>query len=148
MNTLRNRYWFPAERGNYGLAWVSLCAALALHVMDEAAHDFLSVYNPTVQLIRQKIPFLPLPTFSFEVWIAGLVLAIALLLCLMPFAFHNARWLKIPAKIFAVLMMLNGAQHIIGSFWLGRLIPGVYSAPLLIAASAYLLKSHQKESVR
>lgn len=148
MNTLRNRYWFPDERGNYGLAWVSLCLALALHVTDEAVHDFLSVYNPTVQLLRQKLLLLPLPTFTFEVWLAGLVLAVLLLLCLTPFAFHSARWLKIPAKIFAVLMILNGAQHIIGSFWMGHLMPGVYSSPLLIAASAYLLKSQQKESAR
>ncbi len=148
MNTLRNRYWFPAERGNYGLAWLSLCFALAFHVMDEALHDFLAIYNPTVQALRQKIPFLPLPTFTFEVWMAGLVLGIVLLLCLTPFAFHGAKWLKVPAKIFAVLMILTGAQHIIASFWLGRLMPGIYSSPLLIAASIYLLKANQKEGVR
>ncbi|MBS1807914.1 MAG: hypothetical protein JST84_06965 [Acidobacteria bacterium] len=116
--------------------------------MDEALHDFLAIYNPTVQALRQKIPFLPLPTFTFEVWMAGLVLGIVLLLCLTPFAFHGAKWLKVPAKIFAVLMILTGAQHIIASFWLGRLMPGIYSSPLLIAASIYLLKANQKEGVR
>jgi hypothetical protein len=30
-------------------AWVGLCAALALHVTDEALTGFLDVYNPAVQ---------------------------------------------------------------------------------------------------
>jgi hypothetical protein len=42
---------------------------------------------------------------------------------------------------FAVLMLLNGLGHIAGSFYLGRLAPGVYSAPLLLASSIYLLWS-------
>ncbi|HEX4949756.1 MAG TPA: HXXEE domain-containing protein [Blastocatellia bacterium] len=141
MNTIRNKYWFTEERGSYGLAWMSLCFALALHVMDEAKHDFLAVYNPTVLAIRQKLPFLPLPTFSFEVWMAGLVTAVILLLCLSPFAFHSAKWLRIPARIFAGLMILNGVQHIVGSIYMGHLMPGVYSSPLLIAAGVYLLKA-------
>lgn len=145
MNALRNRHWFAEEKGSYGLAWVTLAAALALHVLDEALNDFLSVYNPMVLAIRQKLPFLPLPTFTFEVWIAGLISAIVLLFCLSPFAFHGAKWLRWPARIFAVLMILNGAQHIIGSFYLGRLMPGVYSSPLLIAASLYLLKALWKD---
>jgi hypothetical protein len=66
----------------YGLAWLLCCLALAVHVLDEALTDFLSVYNPTVRAIRQRFPFLPLPTFSFRVWLAGLILATALLLCL------------------------------------------------------------------
>ena len=30
----------------WALAWAALCAAFALHVIDEATHDFLSWYNP------------------------------------------------------------------------------------------------------
>jgi hypothetical protein len=78
---------------NHGIAWVTLCLALAVHVTDEALTDFLSVYNPAVQAIRQKLPFLPLPTFTFELWLTGLILAIILLLLLSSFAFSGARWL-------------------------------------------------------
>jgi hypothetical protein len=67
--------------------------------------------------------------------------AVVLLFCLSPFAFHGARWLRWPAKIFATIMILNGVQHIFGSFYLGQLMPGVYSSPLLIAASVYLLRA-------
>jgi len=43
---------------------------------------FLSVYNPTVIALRAKRPWLPFPIFTFGVWLAGLVAAVVLLLCL------------------------------------------------------------------
>ncbi len=43
----------------FGLAWIVFALAIAVHVADEAAHDFLSVYNPTVRAIRERLPFLP-----------------------------------------------------------------------------------------
>ena len=47
----------------FGFAWLAFALALAVHVLDEATHDFLSVYNPSAQAIRSRLPFLPLPTF-------------------------------------------------------------------------------------
>lgn len=61
---------------NFGWAWIAFTVALALHVTDEALTDFLSVYNPSVLSIRRHVPFLPLPTFTFRVWLSGLVLGI------------------------------------------------------------------------
>jgi len=60
----------------FGIAWVCLCVALALHVTDEAMTDFLSVYNPAVRAIRKRFPFLPVPVFTFKVWLTGLCLGI------------------------------------------------------------------------
>ena len=122
-----------------GRAWVALCLALAVHVADEALTDFLSVYNPTVRALRSRVPFLPLPTFTFGIWLGGLIAAVILLLLLSPFAFRPARWMAPLSYIFGILMLFNGLQHIAGSFYLGRLMPGVYSSPLLLAASVYLL---------
>jgi Protein of unknown function with HXXEE motif len=124
-----------------GWAWMSLCLALAAHVFDEAMTDFLSVYNPTVQAIRQKFQFFPMPVFTFEVWLTGLIAAIIILLMLAPFAFRQRGWIRLLSYPFAILMLLNGLGHIAGSFYLGRLAPGVYSAPLLLAGSIYLLWS-------
>src|SRR5262245_63256846 len=124
-----------------GLAWVALCLALAVHVFDEAMTDFLSVYNPAVQAIRERLPFLPLPVFTLENWLTGLITAITILLLLSPFAFRRAGWMRAISYPFAILMLLNGLGHIAGSFYLGRMMPGVYSAPLLLAASIYLLWS-------
>jgi len=124
-----------------GWAWMSLCLALAAHVFDEAMTDFLSVYNPTVQAIRRKFQFFPMPVFTFEVWLTGLIAAIIILLLLAPFAFRQTGWIRLLSYPFAILMLLNGLGHIAGSFYLGRLAPGVYSAPLLLAGSIYLLWS-------
>jgi hypothetical protein len=133
---------FSANIVNHrGWAWMSLCLALAAHVFDEAMTDFLSVYNPTVQAIRQKFRFFPMPVFTFEVWLTGLIAAIIILLLLAPFAFRQKVWMRLLSYPFAGLMLLNGLGHIAGSFYLGRLAPGVYSSPLLLAGSIYLLWS-------
>jgi hypothetical protein len=122
-----------------GWAWLALAFSLALHVTDEALTDFLSVYNPTVQAIRQKVGFLPLPTFTFEVWLSGLILGVILLLAVSPLAFRRARWLTVMSYPLGILMLANGLQHVISSVYVGRCLPGVYSSPLLIAACSYLL---------
>jgi hypothetical protein len=122
----------------FGAAWVAMAVTIALHVADEAATDSLSVYNPAVRTIRTRLPFLPLPTLTLGVWLAGLILAILLLLALSPLAFRGKRWVLWASFPLAVLMFGNGLLHIAGSFYLGRLMPGVYSAPLLLIVSARL----------
>ena len=125
----------------FGRAWLLHAVALALHVTDEASTDFLSVYNPLALAIRQRLPWLPVPVFSFGVWLAGLAAAIALLLALTPLAQRGARGLVIVALPLSVLMVFNGLGHIGGSFYFGRFMPGVYSSPVLIAAAGWLLIS-------
>ena len=123
----------------FGWAWVGLALLLGVHVADEALTDFLSVYNPAVEAIRQRLPWIPLPTFTFEIWLAGLILLVSALLLLSPCAFRGARWMVWPAYPLGVIMLLNGVGHLAGSIYLGRPMPGVYSSPLLLAAAAYLL---------
>ncbi len=123
----------------HGFAWLALCLALAVHVLDETLTDFLAVYNPPVQAIRSKLPFLPLPTFSFEIWLFGLIFAVLLLLFLSIFVFRGSKWMMPLSYVFAAMMLLNGMLHVAGSFYFGRLLPGVYSSPLLLAGSVYLL---------
>lgn len=122
----------------YGTAWVLLCVAVSIHVIDEAANNFLSLYNPTVLALRSRIPWLPLPTFTIREWITGLAVAIALGLLLSPFAFRGALWLRPLAYLLAVSMMANGLQHMVASVYLHRFAPGVYSSPLLIVTAVNL----------
>jgi hypothetical protein len=118
-----------------------------LHVVDEALTDFLSVYNPTVLALRAQTRWLPLPTFSFELWLAGLILANVVLLLLSPYAFRGARWMRPLAYGFAVIMILNGVGHVLGtiagqtvaSVRFPRPMPGFYSSPFLLVAAIYLL---------
>jgi hypothetical protein len=110
-------------------------------VSDEALTDFLSVYNPAVVAIRQKLPFLPLPTFTFGAWLTGLIIAVIILLSLSPIAFRSERLVSLLSYPYGIIMLGNGLLHIVGSFYLGRMMPGVYTAPLLIVISMYLLWS-------
>jgi Protein of unknown function with HXXEE motif len=124
---------------SYGTAWLLLCCGLALHVFDEASNNFLALYNPTVLAIRKRFPLLPLPTFTFRVWITLLLIAIACLLVLSIYAYRGARWLRGFAYFFAIAMIANGSQHLAASAYLRRFVAGAYSSPLMIAAAVYLL---------
>jgi hypothetical protein len=139
--------WAATPHAQLFWAWIALCLALALHVIDEASTGFLLVYNPSVRALRQRWPWLPFPLFTFRVWLAGLVLAIVLLLCLSVFVLHGARWMRPIGYGFAFLMFANGLGHILGTI-LGRTVgsvrfrrpmPGFYSSPFLLLASLYLL---------
>ena len=126
------------EARRFGIAWVLLCIALAAHVVDEALTDFLSVYNPAVQAIRKRFPFLPLPVFTFRVWLTGLCLGILLAFCTSPLAFQGARWVIWAAFPLSVIMFGNALGHMGASLYRRRLMPGVYSSPFLLCASVYL----------
>jgi hypothetical protein len=126
-------------RRNHWLAWIGLCVALAIHVADEALTGFLEWYNPAVGAIRGKYPLLLLPTFTFEIWLSLLVFAIVMLVASSFFVWRG-RWAMRPiAHVFATLMLINGLLHIAASVYMRELMPGVYSSPLLIAASLALI---------
>jgi hypothetical protein len=133
------------EPNHLGMAWVLLCLVFASHVIDEALTDFLSVYNPAVGAIQQRLPFLPLPTFTFGVWLTGLIVAVIILLLISPYAFRKGRVVSLLSYPYGIIMFGNGLLHIVGSFYLGRLMPGVYTAPLLITSSMYLLWSVHRD---
>jgi len=116
-----------------------LCAALAIHVADEALTDFLSIYNPAVVELRRRYPTLPVATFTFEGWLSLLIFAVLALTLSSYFVWHG-RWAMRPISyVFAGFMLLNGLLHIAISFYMGKLISGVYSSPLLLAASVALI---------
>jgi hypothetical protein len=134
----------PTEQLNhaallFGRAWLALAVALAVHVTDEALTDFLAVYNPMVLKIRARLPWIPLPRFSFRVWIVGLAAGITLLFLLTPVAYHGSRWIVVVAVPLSLLMVGNGLGHVGASIYRRRFMPGVYSSPFLVAASLLVL---------
>lgn len=136
-----------ARTPELGWAWLALCAAFALHVLDEAVNDFLSIYNHTVLAIRESGAWFPAPLLEFRGWLTTLIVILAILLLLAPFAFRGAAWLRPLAYVFAVVMLINGIGHTLGtvagqtlsSVRFPRPMPGFYSSPFLLAASVYLL---------
>lgn len=123
----------------FGWAWLAATLALAVHVADEATHDFLGWYNPRVLRIRQALGGIPFPpTFTFLPWLAGLVAAVLLLGSLAPSAFAGKSWMRPLAYGLAVIHVANGLLHIGGALVARRRVPGVLSAPLLLAAGVWL----------
>ncbi|HEV8362530.1 MAG TPA: hypothetical protein VGQ52_03345 [Gemmatimonadaceae bacterium] len=128
-------------------AWLALTTALALHVVDEASNDFLSFYNPMVLRLRERFSWFPMPTFEFWPWLVGLTLLVVFLFALTPSVKRGGRWVKIAGYPFAFIMLLNGIGHIAFSLTEGRMIAGVYTAPLLLAASLYMFRELPRASL-
>ena len=67
----------PVAKSNYGLAWFLLAVAFALHVWDEAAHNFLTYYYATALALSGRFPWMRMD-MSYKTWLVGLLAAIAL----------------------------------------------------------------------
>jgi hypothetical protein len=119
-------------------AWLFLVVALAVHVVDEALTGFLDFYNPLVRSLRERIGWFPTPTFTFDVWLTGLVLLVLALALVTPWIRRGGMAVAGASWAFSTLMFLNGLGHLLGSAYFGRWLPGVTSAPLLLVASAVL----------
>jgi hypothetical protein len=126
----------------FGICWLFFGYTLALHVLDEAGHDFLSVYNPHALVIRRALSFLPIPILTFQTFIASLLCVLTLWLALTPLAFGGSkaiRRLAIPAA--AVGGIANALAHLGSSIYYRRFMPGVYSAPLILFSGIVLLRT-------
>jgi Protein of unknown function with HXXEE motif len=127
-------------RNRWALAWAVLTAAFALHVLDEATHDFLAWYNPSALALRARLGGLPFPpTFTFSVWLTGLCIAVALMAALTPLIRPGKRWPVVAAYIYAAIHIGNALGHITVSAAGRWLAPGVLSSPVLLAAAFWLL---------
>lgn len=121
-------------------SWLLLVAALAIHVADEAMTDFLAFYNPLVLEIRSRVPWFPMPTFTFGLWLGGLVLLV-IVLALMGGAVRRGGFgTRLASWGLAIIMLLNGCGHLGGSVYFRRWLPGTTSAPLLLVASILLMR--------
>ena len=127
-------------------AWLALAGVVALHVADEAMTGFLDFYNPVVLRVRSRMPWFPMPTFTFGVWLAGLILLVVVLVALTPTVRRGgiAGWLL--SWLLSVIMFMNGVGHLAGSVYFRRWLPGATSAPLLLAAGAWLAYAASQRS--
>jgi hypothetical protein len=136
------------QRENWGIAWLLLCLSFAANILDDTLNDFLGYYNATVLTLYGHFSWFPRVDLSFREWLVGLIVADAVLLLLSPWAFRNALLVRPIGYIFSTIMLLNGCGsilatvrgHTVGSVHFTGIAPGTYSSPLLLAASAYLLR--------
>lgn len=122
------------ELRRWGLAWLGAVLALVLHMIDEFVHEFLVFYNPAVLSLREKVPWLPLPTFHLAEWITVLVAVLLALILLSPWAFRGAPWMRPVSWVLAILLGTNGLLHFAAALTLKAMVPGVLTAPVLLIA--------------
>jgi hypothetical protein len=124
----------------FGASWLTLAVVFGLHVLDEAATDFLAWYNPTARRIRSHLKGIPFPpVFAFWPWLLGLLSITGILLVLAPMAYAHVAWLVPVAIFFSLINIGNGLLHIVAAIILRRRVPGLISAPFLLASAGWLL---------
>lgn len=121
------------------VAWVLMVAAVALHVVDETLTDFLPFYNELVSNLKERIGFFPMPTFSFGIWLGGLIGAVVIGFLLTPFMARGGRLSRAVAVILGLIMIANSLGHMIGSIFFGRFLPGFWSSPILLATAVMVV---------
>lgn len=128
-------------------AWLALVGALALHVIDEAATGFLDFFNHLVASLRAQLGWFPMPTFSFDTWLGGLIVLIMVLATLAPAVRRGAPGTRFASWLLSGIMLLNGVGHLAGSLYFARWLPGATTAPLLLAASILLIHATKTRRV-
>lgn len=121
------------------LAWLLLVSAVGVHVLDEVLTGFLPFYNQMVTGLRERVGFFPAPTFSFNVWLGGLVAAVVVCLCMTPLVRLGGRRIRVIVTVVGVLMIVNALSHLVGSAYFGRVLPGMWSSPVLLLAAAWMV---------
>jgi hypothetical protein len=123
----------------WAIAWACLAGALGLHVADEALTGFLPFYNSIIVSLRDTYAWVPFPTFTFPVWLGGLITLVIILFALTPLVLRGHRWLRGLSYFLGGIMILNAVGHFLMAVWLGEFAPGVYSSPILLVAAIALL---------
>jgi hypothetical protein len=126
----------------FGAAWAMMGVALGFHIIDEAATDFLASYNPIATRIRSHLRGIPFPpVFTFWPWFLSLLAATAILLGLTPLAYARATWMVPVAIVVSLINIGNGLLHIVAAIRVRHRVPGLISAPFLLATALWLLYS-------
>ena len=120
------------ERRRY-IAWLLLCAALAVHIGEEASTGFLNLWNPEVEALG-----LSALRFTFPVWMTLMALSVVGLLILSYWVRRGTWWTPTAAYTFILLMLSNGLAHLAFSAHRGAMMSGAWTSPLLILGSIYL----------
>ncbi len=123
------------------IAWFVLCVVLALHIAEEAASGDYRAYGQSLDLLRQFFPQLPIPQFSFTVWLVDIAGAIIVLFLLTGLVHNNLQIMRAASYALAVFTTANAMLHILLSLASDQVLAGTLTSPPLLAASLFLFLS-------
>ncbi|MEW5924537.1 MAG: HXXEE domain-containing protein [Candidatus Zixiibacteriota bacterium] len=121
------------------MAWIIMVAAFAVHVADEMIHDFLPFYNSLVISLRARWGFFPMPTFSFDIWLGGLIAAVIIGFLIAPIVRRGRSFIRKITMVLGFIMIANALAHLLGSLFYGYLLPGFWSSPILLPAAIFVV---------
>jgi len=120
-------------------AWLLMISVLGIHAFEESMTGFLPFYTQSVMTLRERLGFFPAPIFSYRVWFGGLITIIILCYFLTLFVARGGKVIRTVTTVFGVLMVGNALIHLVGSVYSGRVIPGMWSSPFILAAALFLI---------
>lgn len=126
------------RRSRLSQAWLAVTFALMLHVLEGALRNYLDFYNPLAMSLRDMLLWTWMPTFTLAAWLGGWTAILTVLYGMTWFAAYAARWMVWAAIAYAEVMFLFAAAKIGFAIYLEKAIPGLFTAPLLLIASAWL----------
>ncbi|MCS7043212.1 MAG: hypothetical protein NZR01_10505 [Bryobacteraceae bacterium] len=128
----------PWRRSRLHQSWLALTVSLTLHVAEGAVRDYLAFYNPLAMSLRDMMLWTWMPTFTFAAWLGGWIAILAVLYGMAWFAAYARGWMVWAALAYAEVMFLYAAAKLGFAVYLEKGIPGIYTAPLVLAASGWL----------
>jgi hypothetical protein len=119
-------------------AWLVACLALAAHVTEEVLSGSYGLYEDVGRVLILLFPSLELPPFQREVWLINLGGALIALVALTWWIKTRGPLTATASYVLAAFASGNGALHLLAIAALKSMVPGAWTAPLLIAAGLYL----------
>ena len=120
-------------------AWPLACTVFAIHLAEETLHGSFGFYADILSLVGSFFPSLDMPPFDRDVWFINLLGSLAVLIALTPLVRARNALMRPASWLFGLFLAANGAMHL----WLGlatqALVPGIWSAPLVLLAGLWLL---------
>lgn len=117
------------------IAWLLLCLVLALHIYEEATRGSYLAYD----LVRRLFPWLP--PFHFEIWLLNVGGAVVVLVGLTWFVHKRLPIMRLASYALAIFATGNAMLHLLLSLAWNQALIGMFTSPLLLAASLFLFVS-------
>lgn len=131
---------FPVSlklRNKNAIAWDLMILTVGLHVFDEDLTDFPGFYNSLVLELQKGLGFFPVPVISHRVWLGGLISVVIIGFALTPLVNRGRGFFRILTTVLGANMIAKALVNLLGSLFFGRLLPGFWSSPFLLAAAVF-----------
>lgn len=117
--------------------WLVLCLTLAVHVLDEAVGGFILQVNGLLSGIARDREILGVPQFTSVGWLAALAVVVLLLLVFTGPVSRSAPLTRLLPHAVASVLLVNGLGHMALTLWVGQVVAGTLSSPLLLLVSTW-----------